>query len=481
MVLLSCSDAELVAACLAQAGVCRRCCTRFQGQRASSAYLVQEREEREKQIRPNPCTVCLGTLQDCVMVPLLDSVVETITNSGYDSHTFSLSLSLPLCQALRQRSALVHLRDRLPGSALAGLDIEHIVPIKQVWKYIYPDVVAARVSLKHQTGENADFFAELQLDWEGDAEELKCLETLCRAEYATRTKNIHVYNMGVYSRMGVEKSVAGLEDCEFRSEYPVPPIVPSPGLTCVTKLLRESCWLAGRYTKYTRDLPQTPWLVEGVRRCETSLEEVLGEGLGPAVGASDLKFLASGREDVDVRMLGTGRPFALECCNPRITRFTAAQLTELAVRASQIHPGVGVSSLQMVSKKDIKRLKQGEEEKRKRYTALCVSKERLPQERLDSLAGMKDLALQQQTPIRVLHRRSDATRHKVVHSMAATRAEGNMFTLSITTSAGTYVKEFVHGDFSRTVPSLGSILGCSTDILALDVEEVMLEWPPPLS
>ena len=105
----------------------------------------------------------------------------------------------------------------------------------------------------------------------------------------------------------------------------------------------------------------------------------------------------------------------------------------------------------------------------------------LPQERLDSLAGMTDLALQQQTPIRVLHRRSDATRLKVVHSMAATRAEGNMFTLSITTSAGTYVKEFVHGDFSRTVPSLGSILGCSTDILALDVEEVMLEWPPPPS
>ena len=43
--------------------------------------------------------------------------------------------------------------------------------------------------------------------------------------------------------------------------------------------------------------------MEGVRRCETSLEEVLGEGLGPAVGASDLKFLASGREDVDVRRM----------------------------------------------------------------------------------------------------------------------------------------------------------------------------------
>lgn len=30
-------------------------------------------------------------------------------------------------------------------------------------------------------------------------------------------------------------------------------------------------------------------------------------------------------------------------------------------------------------------------------------------------------------------------------------------------------QEFVHGDFGRTVPSLGSLLGCETDILQLDV------------
>ena len=47
-------------------------------------------------------------------------------------------------------------------------------------------------------------------------------------------------------------------------------------------------------------------------------------------------------------MLGTGRPFALECCNPRTTRFTAAQLTELAVWASQIHPGVSFMSCSKV-------------------------------------------------------------------------------------------------------------------------------------
>jgi len=35
--------------------------------------------------------------------------------------------------------------------------------------------------------------------------------------------------------------------------------------------------------------------------------------------------------------------------------------------------------------------------------------------------------------------------------------------------AGTYVKEFVHGDLGRTTPSVCSLLGCQADILQLDV------------
>jgi tRNA pseudouridine synthase 10 len=80
----------------------------------------------------------------------------------------------------------------------------------------------------------------------------------------------------------------------------------------------------------------------------------------------------------------------------------------------------------------------------------------------------------------VLHRRSNAVREKVVHSMQADTVglDGNMFRLAVVTSAGTYVKELVHDDFRRTRPSLPDLLGCRTDILALDVEEVCLDWPP---
>lgn len=36
-------------------------------------------------------------------------------------------------------------------------------------------------------------------------------------------------------------------------------------------------------------------------------------------------------------------------------------------------------------------------------------------------------------------------------------------------SAGTYIKEFVHGDLERTIPNVGMLLGAEADIIQLDV------------
>jgi tRNA pseudouridine synthase 10 len=43
--------------------------------------------------------------------------------------------------------------------------------------------------------------------------------------------------------------------------------------------------------------------------------------------------------------------------------------------------------------------------------------------------------------------------------------------------AGTYIKEFVHGDLGRTTPSMGSILGCRAEIIQLDVTDVKMGDP----
>lgn len=85
---------------------------------------------------------------------------------------------------------------------------------------------------------------------------------------------------------------------------------------------------------------------------------------------------------------------------------------------------------------------------------------------------MTDLKIYQKTPVRVSHRRSLLIRERFIQRMSARVLGPNLFLLDMTTSAGTYVKEFVHGDLGRTTPSVGDLLGTRADILQLDVLDV---------
>lgn len=60
----------------------------------------------------------------------------------------------------------------------------------------------------------------------------------------------------------------------------------------------------------------------------------------------------------------------------------------------------------------------------------------------------------------MLHRRSLMDRKREISHMAVVQLNPHYFMLDLVTSAGTYVKEFVHGDLNRTVPSVSSLLGC---------------------
>ena len=184
--------------------------------------------------------------------------------------------------------------------------------------------------------------------------------------------------------------------------------------------------------------------------------------------------MASGREDIDVQMLGRGRAFLVELINPvtpEIDQSLFAQIKNEIKTSS--NNTVKVNDFQIGEKEDITRnLKQGEMEKKKTYRALCVSTRALGQEDIDRIGKLKNLRIEQETPMRVLHRRTLSTRPKIIHGIQIEPIENECktFYLNVTTEAGTYVKEFVHSDFGRTTPSLATILGdCEIDILELDV------------
>ena len=103
------------------------------------------------------------------------------------------------------------------------------------------------------------------------------------------------------------------------------------------------------------------------------------------------------------------------------------------------------------------------------------------EEEVNAATAMKELVLKQSTPVRVAHRRTMMVRDKVVHWIQCKKVKPHFYKVWMSTSAGTYIKEFIHGDFGRTVPNFGGLLGCESDILSLDVVSISLQWPPKLN
>ena len=218
-------------------------------------------------------------------------------------------------------------------------------------------------------------------------------------------------------------------------------------------------------------LPQTAWVIDGQRKCEGSVQEMIE---GPAIalfGATSARFHSAGREDVDVRMLGDGRPFVLELLAPRRPLQSAEAYAALAAETGRASGGVvEVAELGAVDASTVSTLiKAGEDAHRKDYRCIVQASRPLTAADVELLNTTRELRIEQITPLRVLHRRTLAARPRTVHAMAATRIGARFLQLDVTTQAGTYVKEFVHGDFGRTHPNVGALLGCHVDILQLDV------------
>ena len=62
-------------------------------------------------------------------------------------------------------------------------------------------------------------------------------------------------------------------------------------------------------------------------------------------------------------------------------------------------------------------LKKGEETKTKNYCCVCVIGKKMTIEDIRSKFPAEEFTIQQKTPIRVLHRRTLATRAKVIHKL----------------------------------------------------------------
>lgn len=247
------------------------------------------------------------------------------------------------------------------------------------------------------------------------------------------------------------------------------------------RLRLASVFVRGRYRKLERTLPQTRWPCRacsgvGCRRCAgsgrtypTSVEELVAAPFVEAAAAPGEAFHGMGREDIDARMLGSGRPFVLELKQPRRRTLDWAQLATEAGRRSGGR--VEVLSAGPATAETVRAYKAADPQKS--YRARCAAAAPLDVGNLIRLLpSFGGVLLDQRTPERVAHRRADLVRKRRVLDVRLLDHAGNRFELEIRAESGTYIKEFVSGDGGRTRPSLSEALGVPCRVEELDVVDV---------
>jgi tRNA pseudouridine synthase 10 len=287
--------------------------------------------------------------------------------------------------------------------------------------------------------------------------------------------------IGKQASAAVAAAATALPHAALAAAVGVPPAPHATGAHVLTRARRLPLYVGGCYLKTERDVSQSPFFLEGARRGRTSVQEEIQRHLLPVMRADGAKFVTAGREDVDVRCLGEGRPFILEIANARAPVPSPDDLraVEAALTASAV--GVGVRRLTVVPRSALAAIKAGETSKRKTYRALVELPVPVAAEHLETLSSVRDLVLRQTTPTRVEHRRAMLVRERAVVSATAVpdpAGDPARLQLTLTTQAGLYVKEFVHGDGGRTAPSVGDVLGLGSGaaaILELDVLAVHMD------
>ncbi|KAH9321326.1 hypothetical protein KI387_015965, partial [Taxus chinensis] len=432
---------------------------------------------REKQDRNETCIVCLGILQ----MTFLDQKKETTTcqenvavlisekvqYEGYQFDSFCLEVSIPPVALIRDRALWLYIKQNYGSenwfkniSAMDRLSVKEALKLSLI--------KPLEDLLGKNSGVNSPFRVALIYKHTGVLQELEVDDLRENSGKRRKTgENNSFHNAAVAaihtarevvnggeSSAAVQRALNSTSDDDFAKKYKFPPTKLCEPCKCEVVCSRLSMYIGGRYLKYSRNVSQTCWMIDDERMGENSVEEIIANAILPQLRGDSYKFHAAGREDIDVRMLGTGRPFLIEVLNAHAIP-TKSDMMELEIKINDSKDSfVKVRELKEVGSDVWNLMREGEAEKQKQYAAVVWISRPLSDEDFKCISEIKEMEIEQKTPIRVLHRRSPLVRKRLIHWMKAEKIEGSSqyFLLHLCTQAGTYIKEFVHGDLGRTHP-----------------------------
>lgn len=526
-------------------------------------------------VTPSQCLCCCGTLETVINPKWQEEIWKPVIDQRYNPETFFLAITVSDTISLYEELHM-NIVDafKIPEIKKIPKDDENKDTEQEKEEFDQEDFIKSfkplplKVAMKYILGpKTRAAFGGIPVDTKSDMR--IDLTFLTKEEYEIEIKNKDQIDScetkGQSKRMRHKQHSYRInEDADFS-------VVPEIKYMIVPKRV-TNVYIKGLYNKYMRGVSQTFWYAlhlsnvnhnkerenEELDECDLdlsvcpykgSLEEFIAFPMGVLFNATKCKFHAGGREDMDVRMLGTGRDFVVELEGARRLKLNGDKedkdkryenfdefvndmdkLTELCglsgktecknlVQSEEIEKirdkiishitledlskyltlkhsdCVKVSSLEYGDKDSVLNLTDTAENKVKYYDALCKSDIPISESIIKAFNEKYDkpvdkdnplITLEQKTPLRVLHRRVLMTREKNIYSVKLSYYDEHHFIASIACQSGTYVKEFIHGDFGRTKPAIFELINsldemrrgddiCYTDILQLDVTGIETE------
>ena len=227
----------------------------------------------------------------------------------------------------------------------------------------------------------------------------------------------------------------------------------------------RSILIKARYWKKWRMISQSTILKNGSPKY-FSIQEA-SKPLANLFRGSEVVVHAFGREDIDARMLGTGRGAVIEVRSPRRRRVSLEDVQEALNSYRDL---VEFKVEGWSNRGEVRINKRRSSTARKIYRILVLVSRELREEDIQRLEEeLRNRSIKQRTPTRALHRRRDIERIKQVYRIKCAKIAENLLECLVEASGGLYIKELVSSDSGRTKPSFAEILGTEAICIELDV------------
>jgi len=239
----------------------------------------------------------------------------------------------------------------------------------------------------------------------------------------------------------------------------------------------RSVYIFGKYQKLARGIPQTKWICpdcngKGCLKCKgtgklykTSVQEEIEKNFLKAAETRKSKFHGAGREDIDARNLDW-RPFVIELVKPVKRKIDLKKIEKNPNKSKKVK----IKNLKYADKDLVNKIKFAKIDKT--YSTEVIFAKNIDKKKLKELKKMNKITIMQQTPTRVIHRRANILRKRLLKQISWRIVGKKKMIFKIKGESGLYIKELITGDEGRTKPNISEILGNKAKKISLDVIKI---------